>query len=77
VNDYPRVKRTALGYRAGHFVKSIHEAADTKMLDIGDHWGFSMLSVSIILELKIVTPLLHEIAMFFAPFEGASSNHLL
>ncbi len=47
------------------------------MLDIGDHLGFSIPSVSITLDLEIVTPVLDEIAMFLAPFEGASSNHLL
>jgi len=74
----PRIKRADLRYSAGHFVKAIHEAPDTKMLDIGDHWDFSMPSVSITLEQKILTPLTaHEIAMLLAPFEGASSNHLL
>lgn len=34
-------------------------------------------SVSITSEVKIVTPLLHEIAMFLAPFEGASSYLVL
>ena len=47
------------------------------MLDIGDYWSFGIPSVSITLELKIVTPVLHEIAVFLAPFEGASSYHVL
>jgi len=73
----PRIKKTDLRYSAGHFVKSIHEAPDTKMLDIGDYWGFSMPSVAITLKQKILTPLLTKIAMFLAPFEGASSYHVL
>ncbi len=74
---YPGPKRRNSGYREGHFIKSVHEALDTKMLDIGNHWDFGIPSVSITLELKIVTPMLHEIAMFLAPFEGASSYHVL
>jgi len=74
---YPGPKRRDSGYRAEHFIESVHETLDTKMLDIENHWGFGIPSVSITLELEIVTPVLHEIAMLLAPFEGASSNHLL
>jgi len=65
---YPHSKRRDLGARAGHFIKSIHEAPDAKMLDIGDHLGFSTPSVSITLDREIITPVLDEIAMFIAPF---------
>jgi len=74
---YPGPKRRDSGYREGHFIKSVHKALDTKMLDIGDYWSFGIPSVSITLELKIVTPVLHEIAVFLPPFEGASSYHVL
>jgi len=74
---YPGPKRRGSGYREGHFTKSVHESLDSKMLDVGNYWGFGIPSVSITLELKIVTPVLHEIAMFLAPFEGASSYHVL
>jgi len=78
VNDLPPHKKgTHLRYSAGHFVKSIHEAPDTEMLDIGDHWGFSMPSVSIYLRAEDFDTTAHEIAMLLAPFDGASSNHLL
>jgi len=40
------------------------------MLDIEGKWGFSIPSVSITIELKIVTPLLHEIAMSWPPSRG-------
>jgi len=74
---YPGPKRRDSGYREGHLIKSVYETLDTKMLDIGNHWDFGKSSVSITLELKIVTPVLHEIAMSLAPFEGASSYHVL
>jgi len=47
------------------------------MLDIEGKWGFSIPSVSITIELKIVTPLLHEIAMSWPPSRGRSSYHVL
>ena len=64
VNDLPPGKTNGFEIQSRHFVKPIYETPDTKMLDIGYHWGFGMPSVSITLELKILTALLTKLQCF-------------